>query len=77
MDIHHIINRFFLLKLSSILVYFRKVPLLFTDIDHSQNHNFWLYPKITVSLKILLFYPNPKGDKRNFKWVSVQKWDIP
>jgi hypothetical protein len=35
------------------------------------------YPKITVSLKFLLFYPNPKGDKRNFKSVSVQKWDTP
>jgi hypothetical protein len=37
----------------------------------------WVYPKITVSLKFLLFYPNPKGDKRNFKLVSVQKWDTP
>jgi hypothetical protein len=36
-----------------------------------------VYPKITVSLKFLLFYPNPKGDKRNFKWVSVKKWDTP
>jgi hypothetical protein len=34
-----------------------------------------MYPKITVSLKFLLFYP--KGDKRNFKWVSVKKWDTP
>jgi hypothetical protein len=37
----------------------------------------WVYPKITVNLKFLLFYPNPKGDKSNFKWVSVQKWDTP
>jgi hypothetical protein len=35
----------------------------------------WVYPKITVNLKFLLFYPNPKGDKRNFKLVSVQKGD--
>jgi hypothetical protein len=37
----------------------------------------WVYPKIAVSLKFLLFYPNPKGDKRNFKLVSVQIWDTP
>jgi phage pi2 protein 07 len=36
-----------------------------------------VYPKITVSQKFLLFYPNPKGDKRNFKLVPVQKWDTP
>jgi hypothetical protein len=32
-----------------------------------------VYPKITVSLKFLLFYLNPKRDKRNFKLVPVQK----
>jgi hypothetical protein len=32
-----------------------------------------VYSKITVSPKFLLFYPNPKGDKRNFKLVSEQK----
>jgi hypothetical protein len=37
----------------------------------------WLYSKITVSLKFLLFHPIPKGDKRNFILVSVQKWDTP
>jgi hypothetical protein len=36
-----------------------------------------VYPKITVGLKFLLFYSNPKGVKRNFKLVSVQKWNIP
>jgi hypothetical protein len=36
-----------------------------------------VYPQITVSLKFLLFYPNPKGEKRNFSSVSVQKWDTP
>jgi hypothetical protein len=36
-----------------------------------------MYPKIAVSLEFLLFYPNPKGDKRNFKLVSVQKRDTP
>jgi hypothetical protein len=40
-------------------------------------HTFWVYPKIAVSLKFLLFYPNPKGDKSNFKMDSVQKWDTP
>jgi hypothetical protein len=24
-----------------------------------------------------MFYPNPKGDKRNFKLISVQQWDAP
>ena len=24
-----------------------------------------------------MFYPDPKGDKMNFKLVSVQKWDTP
>jgi hypothetical protein len=28
-------------------------------------------------LKILLFYPNPKGYKMNFILVFVQKWDTP
>jgi hypothetical protein len=37
----------------------------------------WVYPKITVSLKFLLFYPIPKGDKRNFILVPVQKWETP
>jgi hypothetical protein len=36
-----------------------------------------VYPKITVSLKFLLFYSNPKGDKRNFKLVPMQKWNTP
>jgi hypothetical protein len=36
-----------------------------------------VYPKITVSQKFLLFYPNPKGDKRNYTLVIVQKWDTP
>ena len=35
----------------------------------SDNH------KNVLSLKFLLFYPDPKGDKMNFKLVSVQKWD--
>jgi hypothetical protein len=34
-----------------------------------------VYPKITNSLKFLLLYLNPKVDKRNFKLVSVQKWE--
>jgi hypothetical protein len=38
---------------------------------------FRVYSKIAVSLKFLLFYPNPKGDKRNFKMDYVQKWDTP
>jgi hypothetical protein len=42
-----------------------------------QNQIFGVYPKITVSLKFLLFYTNPKGEKRNFTLVSVQKWDTP
>jgi hypothetical protein len=41
------------------------------------NQFIWVYPKIAVSLKLLLFYPNPKGDKRNFKMDSLQKWDTP
>jgi phosphoenolpyruvate carboxylase len=36
-----------------------------------------VYPKITISLRFLLLYPNPKRDKRNFILVSVQKWDTP
>ncbi len=32
-------------------------------------------PQITLTLKFLLFYPDPKGDKMNFKLVSVEKWD--
>jgi hypothetical protein len=43
----------------------------------NQNVRIWEYLKITISLKFLLLYPNPKGDKRNFKLVSVQKWDAP
>ena len=31
------------------------------------------YLHITLSLKFLLFYPDPKGDKMNFKLGSVQK----
>jgi hypothetical protein len=41
------------------------------------NPFIWVYPKIAVSLQFLLFYPNPKGDKRNYTLVSVQKWDKP
>jgi hypothetical protein len=33
----------------------------------------WVYPEITLHLKFLLFYPGPKGDKINFKLVSMQK----
>jgi len=32
-------------------------------------------PQITLTLKFLLFYPDPKGDKMNFKLVSVDKRD--
>jgi hypothetical protein len=39
------------------------------------NLKFWVYPKITINLKFLLFYPYPKVDKRNFKLVSVQNWN--
>jgi hypothetical protein len=59
-------------------------PIFLTNINHGKlvclgdmYHFIWVYPKITVSLKFLLFYPNPKGDKRNFKLVPVQKWDTP
>ena len=31
--------------------------------------------QITLTLKFLLFYPDPKGDKMNFKLVSVDKRD--
>jgi hypothetical protein len=49
-----------------------------TQKKHWEIHSkLWMYPKIAVSLKFLLFYPNPKGDKRNFKTDSVQKWDTP
>jgi hypothetical protein len=34
-----------------------------------------MYPKLTIGLNFPFFYPNPKGDKRNFKLVIVQKWD--
>jgi hypothetical protein len=30
---------------------------------------------MAVSLKFFLFCPNSKDDKKNFKLVSVQKWD--
>ena len=36
-----------------------------------------MYPKIKLSLKFLLFYPDPEGDKMNFKLDSLQKWDTP
>jgi|JI10StandDraft_1071094.scaffolds.fasta_scaffold02294_19 hypothetical protein len=44
----------------------------------SANITFWEtvlmgYLQITLSLKFLLFYPDPKGDKTNLKLVSVQK----
>ena len=29
---------------------------------------------MTLCLKFLLFYLDPKGDKMNFKLVSVKKW---
>jgi hypothetical protein len=36
-----------------------------------------VYCKIILSLQFLLFYPDPKGDKMNFKIVSVKKWVTP
>ena len=36
-----------------------------------------VYPKISLSLKFLLFYPDPEGDKMNFKVGSFQKWNAP
>ena len=35
-----------------------------------------MHPKIALSLKFLLFYPDPKGDKMNFKLFSLKKWDM-
>lgn len=32
---------------------------------------------MTLCLKFLLFYLDPKGDKMNFKLVAVQKWNTP
>lgn len=34
---------------------------------------FGVYPKIKYCVKFLLFYPDSKGDKMNFKSYTIQK----
>jgi hypothetical protein len=53
------------------------IKFLQQNLRNRNTYKIWVYPKITISQKFLLFYPNPKGDKRNFKSVSVYKWETP